>query len=54
MMMEELNKIFKKEFGRDMTLAEGWKMVEFVSMVLENADKNIDEAIANIQNTNGR
>jgi hypothetical protein len=43
-MMNELNKIWKERTGKDLTEQEAWKMVEFVKMVLENADKNIEEA----------
>ena len=46
MLMNELNKIFKKEFGRNLTTDEAWKMVEFVNLILENADKNLDKIIA--------
>ena len=42
-MMTELNKIWKEKTGKDLTEAEAWKMVEFVQMILENADKNIDK-----------
>ena len=42
-MMEKLNAIFRKEFGRDLTEEEAWKMVDFINLVLQNADKNIDE-----------
>ena len=41
-MMQELNKIWKEKTGRDLTEQEAWKMVDFVAMILENADKNID------------
>lgn len=43
-MMQELNEIWKKKTGSDLTEAEGWKMVELVKLILENADHNIDEA----------
>ena len=46
MLMEKLNEIFKAEFGRDLTEEEAWKMVDLVSLILENADKNIDEIMA--------
>lgn len=42
-MMTKLNKIWKEKTGKDLTEAEAWKMVEFVKMVMENADKNIDK-----------
>lgn len=42
-MMQELNKIWKEKTGKDLTEAEAWKMVEFVKMVLENADRKLDE-----------
>lgn len=42
-MMSKLNKIWKEKTGKDLTEAEAWKMVEFVKMVMENADKNIDK-----------
>lgn len=42
-MMNELNKIWKEHTGADLTEAEAWKMVDFVKMILENADKNIDK-----------
>lgn len=44
-MMEEINKIWKERTGNDLTTEEAWKMVEFVKMILENADRNIDEAM---------
>lgn len=40
-MMNELNEIWKEHTGSDLTKEEAWKMVEFVKMVLENADKNM-------------
>lgn len=42
--MDELNRIWKEHTGKDLTTEEAWGMVEFVKMVLENADKNLDEA----------
>ena len=42
-MMNELNKIWKEKTGNDLTEQEAWKMVEFVKMILENADKKLDE-----------
>ena len=44
-MMNELNEIWKSKTGSDLTEAEAWKMVEFVKMILENADKNISKEI---------
>ena len=45
-MIDELNKIWRDKFGRDLTTEEAWRMVDFVNFVLENADKNIDEILA--------
>ena len=42
-MMNELNQIWKEKTGNDLTEQEAWKMVEFVKMILENADKKLDE-----------
>lgn len=42
-MMNELNAIWKKHTGLDLTTEESWKMVEFVGMLLENVDKNMDK-----------
>lgn len=42
-MMNKLNKIWKERTGKDLTEQEAWKLVEFVKMVLENADKKLDE-----------
>ena len=42
-MMNELNNIWKSRTGKDLTENEAWGMVEFVKMILENADKNLDE-----------
>jgi len=42
--MDELNRIWKEHTGKDLTTDEAWGMIEFVKMVLENADKNIDKA----------
>lgn len=44
-MMKELNELWKKKNGRDLTQEEAWKMVEFVKMLYENADRNIDEEL---------
>ena len=43
-MIYELNKLWKEKTGNDLTTEEGWKMVDLVKAILENADKNIDEA----------
>lgn len=48
--METFNKIWKAKFGRDMTEEEAWGMVEFIRMVMEHADKKLDEALANANN----
>ena len=40
-MMKELNDIWRDKFGRDLTEEEAWKMVDFVNLVLENADRNL-------------
>jgi len=45
-MMNELNKIWKEKTGKDLTEQEAWKMVEFVKMILENADRNISKETA--------
>ena len=42
-MMNELNEIWKEHTGKDLTTEEAWKMIEFVKMTLENADKNISK-----------
>lgn len=44
-MMNKLNKIWKEHTGKDLTQDEAWKMVAFVKMIYENADKNLDKAI---------
>lgn len=44
-MMDELNKIWKEHTGKDLTEQEAWKMVDFVKMVMEHADKNLDKAL---------
>lgn len=43
--MEKLNAIWKKKTGADLTEEEAWKMVDFVRMILENADSNIDKEL---------
>lgn len=42
-MMNELNAIWKEHTGVNLTEDEAWKMVEFVSMIFENADKNMNK-----------
>lgn len=42
MYMEKLNEIWKARTGRDLTEQEAWGMVDFVQMILENADRNLD------------
>lgn len=42
-MMNQLNEIWKERTGRNLTEEEAWKMVDFVKMVLEEADKKIPE-----------
>ena len=44
-MMNELNKIWKEKTGTDLTQEEAWKMVDFVKMILENADRNLDKEL---------
>ena len=44
-MMKELNAIWRDKFGRDLTEEEAWKMVDFVNLVLENADRNFDSVV---------
>ena len=46
MLMKELNEIWRDKFGRDLTIEEAWRMVDFVNLILENADRNIDEILA--------
>lgn len=41
--MNQLNEIWKERTGRNLTEEEAWKMVDFVKMVLEEADKKIPE-----------
>ena len=45
MNMNELNKIWKEHTGNDLTEKEAWGMVEFVKMVMEHADKNLDKVL---------
>lgn len=47
-MMNELNRIWKMKTGKDLTEQEAWKMIEVVKAIMENADKNLDEEIANM------
>ena len=47
-MMNELNAIWKEHTGADLTENEAWKMVEFVGMILKNANKNIDKEQAEV------
>ena len=44
-MMNELNEIWKQHTGKDLTEQEAWKMVDFVKMVMEHADKNLDKVL---------
>lgn len=44
--MEMFNEIWKAKFGRDMTEKEAWGMVDFIKMVMENAEKNLDKALS--------
>ena len=48
--MNELNAIWKKFKGRDLTEEEAWGMVDFVRMVMENADRNLDEELRKQEN----
>ena len=43
-MMNEINEIWKKRTGADLTEEEAWKMLAFVKMLFENADRNIQKA----------
>lgn len=43
--MEKINEIWKAKEGRDLTTEEAWGMVEFVRMILENADKKLDKEV---------
>ena len=45
MNMEMFNEIWKQHTGKDLTEKEAWGMVEFVKMVMENADKNLDKKL---------
>lgn len=46
-MMDELNTIWKKHTGEDLTTDEAWKMVDLVKAIMENADKNLNERSEN-------
>ena len=43
--MNELNEIWKQHTGKDLTDQEAWNMVDFVKMVMEHADKNLDKVL---------
>ena len=45
-MMNQLNEIWKSKTGADLTEEEAWKMVEFVGMILEHADGNLDKELS--------
>ena len=45
-MMNQLNEIWKNKTGADLTEEEAWKMVEFVEMILENSDRNLDKELS--------
>ena len=45
-MMNQLNEIWKNKTGADLTEEETWKMVEFVEMILEHADGNLDKELS--------
>ena len=44
--MNQLNEIWKNKTGADLTEEEAWKMVEFVEMILEYADGNLDKELS--------
>lgn len=44
--MNDLNEIWKAHTGNDLTEQEAWGMVEFVKMLFEHADKNLDKELA--------
>ena len=44
--MNQLNEIWKNKTGADLTEEEVWKMVEFVEMILEHADGNLDKELS--------
>lgn len=41
--MEKINSIWKSKTGKDLTPEEAWKMLDFIRMILENANKNINK-----------
>lgn len=43
--IEELNKVWRTHTGTDLTEKEAWGMVDFVKMILENADRKLDEEL---------
>ena len=43
--MNKLNEIWKSRTGSDLTEDEAKGMVEFVKMIYENADRNLDEEL---------
>lgn len=45
MKMEMFNELWKAKYGRDLTEKEAWGMVELIKMVMENADKSLDEVL---------
>ena len=45
-MMNQLNEIWKSKTGADLTEEEAWKMVEFVEMILEHANGNLDKELS--------
>lgn len=40
--METINKIWKEHTGTDLTAEEAFKMIDFIKMMLEQADKEIN------------
>ena len=43
--MEQFNKVWKEHTGADLTEKEAWAMVDFIKMMFEHADKNLDEEL---------
>lgn len=43
--MEQLNEIWKNKTGNDLTQEEACKMVDFVKMIFENADMNLNKEL---------
>lgn len=43
--MNKLNEIWKSRTGSDLTEDEAKGMVEFVKMIYENADRNLDKEL---------